>query len=100
MGSKMTQWINPLDIYIPQLRADYANHLFWGGISFLIPFFILYYMGVHYADYIALLVAYSASIGKKVVDYFKEFETVQMCVTKGLVTPFYGIVCVIMLHLK
>jgi hypothetical protein len=75
-------WINPLD-KIPQLPVDCANHIFYGGVTGLICLFI------GFSPLNALLIAFAESAIKKTVDYFKEAESLRMCITKAFVTVFF-----------
>ena len=75
-------WINPLD-RLPQIRQDYANHIFYGGLTGMIMLFI------GFSPLNSLLIALAESAIKKIVDYFKEFEDLKMCVAKTFVTVFF-----------
>jgi hypothetical protein len=79
----MTQWINPIDKLLPQMRQDYANHLIYGGIVILFMF----------CDFTALqstIIVLIVGGVKKSVDYFKEFETLKMCILKTLIGGVWG----------
>jgi len=67
------------NIQIPQA---YANHIVYGGILGLA---LLPFIGSLYA----LIVVFIISVSKKIFDYFKEKESLKMCVIKSFVTAFY-----------
>jgi len=67
------------NIQIPQA---YANHIVYGGILGLA---LLPFIGSLYA----LIVVFIISISKKIFDYFKEKESIKMCVVKSFITAFY-----------
>jgi hypothetical protein len=71
-------WINPLD-RVPQIPRDWANHIIYGGALGL----IVQLVGSSGA---ALAVVFAISAAKKIVDYYKENETWQMCVGKTIVS--------------
>jgi hypothetical protein len=71
-------WINPLD-RLPQIRQDYANHIAYGGLG-SIPVALLFNV------YYALAFMFVISAVKKIVDYYKEMESWQMCVAKTFVS--------------
>lgn len=84
-------WINPLD-KIPQLRVDWANHIFWSGITgtaclFLgaIPFHIFQV----FTPQTAFLIALAQSLVKKSFDYFVGGEGWGICLAKGFISPFF-----------
>jgi len=83
-------WINPLD-KLPQLPVDWANHSFYGGLIFL-PMFL----GLP-AIY-AMLIVLGATAIKKIFDYFKEGESLKVCVGKTIFTAIWPI-CVVILQL-
>ena len=72
-------WTNPLD-RLPQLRQDYANHVVYGGILGI----GLHLVGL--SPVAALAVTFVISAAKKIVDYYKESESVSMCVAKTFIT--------------
>ena len=89
-------WVNPLN-RLPQIPVDYANHIAQGGLySALLTGFLvlglykLYGYDLHRAAQVASLVSLGlmsiVSVGKKVVDYFKEGESLKMVVLKSIVT--------------
>jgi len=71
-------WTNPLD-RVPQVPQDWANHVIYGGAlgMLCLPFT---------SKLVALAIVFAISAAKKVVDYFKEAESVQICVGKALVS--------------
>jgi hypothetical protein len=71
-------WINPLD-RLPQVKVDYANHIIYGGFG-SIPVALLFNV------YYALAFMFVISAAKKIIDYFKEMETLQICVAKTFVS--------------
>ena len=71
-------WINPLD-RVPQVPQDWANHVIYGGV-----FGTLLSLVVSHVTAFVIVLAVSAA--KKAVDYFKEHESVAMCVGKALVS--------------
>ena len=75
-------WINPLD-KLPQVPQDYANHLIYGGCA------VIMIIGGIPALY-ATLIMVAANAAKKVVDYFKENETLAMCIGKSLIGGVWG----------
>ena len=75
-------WINPLD-KLPQVPSDYANHLIYGGCA------VIMIIGGIPAIY-ATLIMVAANAAKKVVDYFKENETLSMCIGKSLIGGVWG----------
>ena len=79
----MSQWINPVDKLLPKLPQDYANHLIYGGIVVL---FMLCGLTALQSTIIVLI----AGGIKKAVDYFKEFETLKMCILKTLIGGVWG----------
>ncbi|MFZ6690214.1 hypothetical protein [Undibacterium sp. SXout20W] len=94
-------WTNPLD-KVPQIPQDYANHFIYGQALFLIVLLILSRLHVLHSVAIAFAVLTVVSAGKKIVDYFKEGETLSMCVGKALVTIAGGILpylCLILAHI-
>ena len=72
---------NPLD-RLPQVPQDWANHVIYGGVLGMacLPFM---------PKPVAFDVVLAISAAKKVVDYFYEHETVQMCVGKALVSAVW-----------
>lgn len=72
-------WTNPLD-RLPQIPQDWANHIVYGGIL-TAPFLAV---GVSHIN--AALIVLTVSASKKVIDYFKESETLAMCAGKTFVT--------------
>jgi hypothetical protein len=78
----MAQWINPLD-KLPQVRQDYANHIIYGSFAV-----ILILLGLH--PMWATLALVGANGAKKIVDYFKENESLSMCIAKTLVGGIWG----------
>ena len=72
-------FINPLD-RVPQIPQDWANHICYGGALGL----LVQLLGQ--SALIALGVVFIVSAGKKIVDYFLEHETWQMCVGKTIVS--------------
>ena len=72
-------FVNPLD-RVPQIRSDYANHIVYGGILGV----GLHVVGL--SPVAALGVTFVISAAKKIVDYYKESESLGMCVAKTFVT--------------
>ena len=74
-----------------QIPRDYANHIVYGGILglALLPFVSSLY---------ALIVVFIISVSKKIFDYFKEKESIKMCVIKSFVTAFYPFAIYIILR--
>ena len=83
----MSAWVNPLD-RVPQVPSDWANHILYGG-ALGAAFAVLAHLDGFNAP-TAWLIGTAVSGGvcavKKVVDYFKENETVAMCVGKTVTT--------------
>lgn len=89
-------WTNPID-RMPQIPQDWANHIAQGGLWVVAAVAIALAAGllfsfdvttesVRFAVFFFSAVMAAVSVLKKVVDYFKENETWQMCVGKALVT--------------
>jgi RsiW-degrading membrane proteinase PrsW (M82 family) len=68
----------------PQIPQDYANHIIYAQLLFILSLTIT-------SKNVALLVVAAFSVGKKVVDYYKETEALQMCVSKAVVTFLSGL---------
>jgi len=83
-------WVNPLD-KLPQVPQDYANHLIYGGCA--VPLIILGFTPIE-----ATLIMTGANAAKKIVDYFKEAETLTMCIGKTLIGGAWG-ASIVLLHL-
>lgn len=92
-------WINPLN-RLPQIPVDYANHIAQGGLySTLLTVWLALWLRdlrgyeTHAAMQVASLVSLGmmsvVSVGKKVFDYFKEGESLRMCVLKAVVTVLW-----------
>jgi len=77
----MTDLIDKYTKHI-QIPQAYANHIVYGGILGLV---LLPFIGSLYA----LIVVFIISASKKIFDYFKEKESLKMCVIKSFVTAFY-----------
>jgi len=75
-----------------QIPRDYANHIVYGGILGLA---LLPFVGNLYA----LIVVFIISVSKKIFDYFKERESIKMCVIKSFVTAFYPLMFYIVLRI-
>lgn len=75
-------WINPLD-RLPQIPQDWANHIAYGGISGV----ALIILGLSSLQ--ALLIMLIVSATKKIVDYFKEFESWKVCLGKTFITVIW-----------
>jgi hypothetical protein len=75
-------WTNPLD-RLPQVPQDYANHIIYGSSAV-----VLIACGV--PPSIATVALVAANAAKKVVDYFKEGESLSMCIGKSLVGGVWG----------
>lgn len=71
-------WTNPVD-KLPQVPVDWANHVIYGGAIGLLTLLVI--RSSLWATVFVLLLG----AAKKLVDYFKEKESVQMCVGKTLV---------------
>lgn len=86
---------------VPQIPADYANHIAQGGLWGLALAFALALGAVHVMEWAwsprilvqvlgaAFLVMLTVSVGKKIFDYFEEGESVQMCALKAAVTVLW-----------
>ena len=72
-------------VCIPQIPQDYANHFIYAQLMFIVLAFIV---GITWS----LAAVVVVSIGKKVVDFFLGQESVQMCVSKALVSILGGLV--------
>lgn len=84
-------WINPLD-KIPQLRVDWANHIFWSGITGTACLFLgLIPLGVFhiFTPLTAFLIALAQSLIKKSFDHFVGGECWGICLAKGFISPFF-----------
>ena len=83
-------WTNPLD-RIPQIPQDWANHIAQGGIWMLLAMAALQLCGAsHYgAMHVSFWGMFAISVLKKVVDYFLEHESWQVCLGKALVTMLW-----------
>ena len=86
-------WVNPLD-RLPQIPQDYANHICYGGVLGL----ALMLCGLTSLQSMLIVLAVSAS--KKIVDFFKESETLGMCFAKTFVTAFFPFAFFVSSYLK
>ena len=86
-------WTNPLDVIIPQLRQDWANHIFWGGMGGMFFALVLkLLLQVNYPWAISFGIIFVVSALKKIVDYIKvgpPQESWQICVGKTFVTAVW-----------
>ena len=85
-------WTNPLD-RVPQIPVDWANHICQGGL-YSMPLTALAYLygppvTVHEAALVGFGIMAFVSVLKKLVDYFKEGESLGVCVGKALVTVLW-----------
>ena len=86
----MSTWINPID-RMPQIPQDWANHIAQGGLwsclltALLVGFAVPLLTAVTLSFYAMTAV----SVAKKVVDYFKAGQTLQVCVGKAIVTVLW-----------
>ena len=83
-------WINPLD-RVPQIPQDWANHISQGGLWSLAVMLFVMALGVsqHEASCYAFSLMAFVSVTKKTVDYFKEFESLPVCIGKAIVTVLW-----------
>lgn len=85
----MTAFVNPLD-QVPQVPADYANHvLYGGGLAWFVATVV--HLGVYprlaaHAWLIAFLVVLFVAALKKAVDFHMEGESWRTCLAKTVVT--------------
>lgn len=84
----MTQWINPLD-KVPQIPQDWANHLLYGaalGAVSAASWCLVFHAPLANGWLFGTAVTFVVAMGKKIVDYHMESESVLMCVGKTFVT--------------
>lgn len=72
-------WTNPLD-KIPQIPQDYANHMLWSAFGWL----ILVVLSVNPNLSLTLMIA--LGIGKKIVDFTMEGESLSICIKKSVIS--------------
>ena len=83
-----TVWVNPLD-KVPQVPNDYANHIIYGGLLGYVTMSALSCFDISHPELYGTLATFLVAALKKVVDYFKEMESVQMCVYKAVITALW-----------
>ena len=82
-------WINPLDRG-PQVPQDWANHIIQGGALGIVAALIAMKLLPHFDPWsIGTGMSFFVCAVKKVFDYFKEDESVQMCVGKTFITALW-----------
>jgi len=75
-------WTNPLD-RVPQIPQDWANHIIYGGaLGYAVQL-------IGFPIWFACAVVFGIAALKKTVDYVKEAETVQVCLSKTFVTAVW-----------
>lgn len=72
-------WINPLD-KVPQVPTDWANHVIYGGALGLAV------QAAHQSAGVALGAVLAVAATKKAVDYFRQGQSLGLCVAKTVVT--------------
>lgn len=82
-------WINPLD-RVPQVPQDYGNHFIYGGLLSWFVVLLLSMINPHLSMTTVWLWSFAVVLlvaaVKKVVDFWKEGETLTTCALKILVT--------------
>lgn len=83
-------WMNPLD-RVPQIPQDWANHIAQGGLWSILMVCLLSAFGlsIQASTLLAFMVMATVSVLKKVVDYFKEGESLSVCAGKAVVTVLW-----------
>lgn len=83
-------WINPLD-RVPQIPQDWANHIAQGGLWSMLIIYLLSAFGlsIQASTLLAFMVMATVSVLKKIVDYFKEGESLKVCTGKAVVTVLW-----------
>lgn len=84
----MEHQTDPLDL-VPQIPADWANHIVYGGVVGLLLLALFSAVDLPYAPACAAEAVLLIASAKKVYDYFVEHETVAMCVGKAVVTAVW-----------
>jgi hypothetical protein len=90
----MSNWTDPIDD-IPQVPADWANHIIYGG---LIGVALLL---AHLSPLIAVCIVLVLGAIKKTVDFIKEDETFIVCLGKTWVGALFPalILLLVFLHI-
>lgn len=83
-------FVNPLD-RVPQIPQDWANHIAYGGALGIVVLVVLVAAGLGPvpAVTIAVAIVLAVAAAKKTVDYFREGESLAMCVGKAVVTAVW-----------
>lgn len=91
MTEEKKTWVNPLDS-VPQFRNDIANHLIYGALLGYVIMYVMFgckehhLIEAHRIQWWAFIGVLAVSTLKKIVDFFKEGESVAVCIEKSLLT--------------
>lgn len=86
---------------VPQVPADYSNHLIYGGLLGAVCFGSAYHFyPLHQAWQIGAAVPFLLCAVKKVEDYIVKHETLSMCVGKTVVTALLPALFLVASYLK
>lgn len=81
-------FVNPLD-RVPQVPVDWANHVVYGGALGLVVLAVLEVAHASDPAGSATAVVFAVAAAKKLVDYLREGESVEVCIGKAFVTAVW-----------